>query len=95
MLMLQTAGEAHSLGSLTQFAPAAGVGSIVALAIGIAHIVLQVALALGVAAHSEGRKLQMLGRPLWILCVLLSGPLGLLAYWIVNVSALSAPRDPD
>lgn len=64
--------------------------TVVAIAVWVAGILLNIAFALAVYARAEGRETEFVGPLMWALATLLGGPLVALAYWLIHMSSLSA-----
>lgn len=73
------------LGSLLQFS-SPDPWTMIARIWWIATIVLNLALTIGVALHGKGKPTSLVPRWIWMFATLVNGPLGALAYWVVNVA---------
>lgn len=63
------------------------------LALAIVHVAFAVAVFRhSIGLRSEGRRLAFVGPELWTLATLVSGVLGIAAYWLIHGSTLASPK---
>lgn len=84
--------QPQSLDAVLPFAPA-GTGSLALLGVVmvVAMAIVHIAFAVGVLTHAKVRRPMFVPGWIWALATLLTGLLGVLAYWVVHISTLS-PR---
>ena len=66
--------------------PAPGIGFVILWSL---FILVHVAFAIGVAVDARRRRTVLVPRMVWVLAVLMGGPLVALAYWVMHVSSFA------
>jgi len=77
---------------LLQFAgsPGQGVIGVAFVCLWALGVIVHIAFALAVLASAHRKETTFVGPGMWALATLLGGPMVALAYWVINVSSLSA-----